>query len=65
MIDKLYCDYRFLFALIKNTETIAIITASVSDAISCPMAAAGTGCNGHGSIKLARHALNNHTTVRK
>ena len=40
-IDKLYCDYRFLFALIKNTETIAIITASVSDAISCPMAAAG------------------------
>ncbi len=31
--------YRFLFALIKLTETIVIITASVSDAISCPMAA--------------------------
>ena len=42
-----------------------IITANTSEATNCPIAAAGIGCNGHGSIKLARQALNIQTTVRK
>ena len=58
--------YVFLLSsLTKLTLTTIIMTANTSDAISCPIAAAGIGCNGHGSMKLARHALNIQTTVRK
>ena len=52
-------------ALIKHTLTTIIVTANASEAINCPIAAAGIGCSGHGSMKLARHALNIQTTVRK
>lgn len=63
--------YKFEFAylrrssIIKHTLTTTIIIANASDATNCPIAAAGIGCNGHGSMKLARHALNIQTTVRK
>ncbi|MBR6880127.1 MAG: hypothetical protein IKN14_03510 [Clostridiales bacterium] len=49
----------------KHTLTTIIITANTSEATNCPIAAAGIGCSGHGSMKLARHALNIQTTVRK
>ena len=57
--------YFLLITLIKDTLTTIIIKANASEAISCPIAAAGIGCSGHGSMKLARHALNIQTTVRK
>lgn len=62
---KLEFAYLRRSSLIKHTLTTTIITANTSEATNCPIAAAGIGCNGHGSIKLARQALNIHTTVRK
>ena len=49
----------------KLTLFIIISTASKSDEINCPIAAAGIGSKGQGSMKVAKAALNTHTTVRK
>ena len=63
--DKPEFAYLRRSSLIKHTLTTTIIIANASEATNCPIAAAGIGCNGHGSMKLARHALNIQTTVRK
>ena len=65
LIAKPEFAYLRRSSLIKHTLTTTIIIANASEATNCPIAAAGIGCNGHGSMKLARHALNIQTTVRK
>ena len=58
--------YAFLLSDLKNNPlTINISTAWTSEAINCPIAATGIGCNGHGSTNEARQALKTQTTVRK
>ena len=64
-IEKFRFAYLRRSSLIKHTLTTTIIIANASEATNCPIAAAGIGCNGHGSMKLARQALNIQTTVRK
>ena len=65
-VNKLEFAYLRRSSLIKHTLTTTIIIANASEATNCPIAAAGIGCKfGHGSMKLARHALNIQTTVRE
>lgn len=37
----------------------------MTEPINCPMATAGIGSNGHGSMNAERQALKTHTTVKK